>query len=103
LIDFAGQSIALANLKITPQLNTFRANRYIVMQSVDDFSAGFLAGPKDRIRKSPYIIDMNNFRQFFIKYPFYCEVNMGIPLFNQMPQRFHQQRFFLGPVSPIEI
>ena len=62
LIDFAGQSIALANFKITPQLNTFRANRDIVMQGVDDFSPGFLAGPKDRIRKSPYIIDMNNFR-----------------------------------------
>jgi hypothetical protein len=62
LIDFAGQSIALANLKITPQLNTFRANRDIVMKSVDDFSPRFLAGPKDGIRKSPYIIDMNNFR-----------------------------------------
>jgi hypothetical protein len=60
LIDFAGESRALAHLKITSQFDTFGAYRYIVMQSVDDFSSGFLTGPKDRIRKSSYIIDVNN-------------------------------------------
>jgi hypothetical protein len=38
LINFAGQSIPLAYLKITLQKNALGADRYIVMKSVDDFS-----------------------------------------------------------------
>jgi hypothetical protein len=60
LINFTGQSIPLAYLKVTLQKNTLGADRYIVVQGIDHSSSVSLARPEDGIGKSTHIINMNN-------------------------------------------
>jgi hypothetical protein len=85
LINFAGQSIPLAYLKITLQKNALGADRYIVMKSVDDFSTRPFTGPKNGVGKTSYIMNVYNVWQFFAEYSSNHNVDLWIPLFNEMP------------------